>query len=69
MAPTDLSSMLMELVDVGGQFSLGLHFLMILVSTMKIYLIVGYTLTPDSMVSFQRAAFPIILGCFLIIAG
>jgi Trk-type K+ transport system membrane component len=32
-------------------------------------LIVGYTFTPDSMLSFQRAVFPLLLGSFLIIAG
>ena len=30
---------------------------------------VGYTLTPDSMISFQTAVFPLLLGSFLIIAG
>jgi len=30
---------------------------------------VGYTLTPDSMVSFQTAVFPLLLGTFLIIIG
>jgi hypothetical protein len=29
----------------------------------------GFTLTPDSMVSFQRAVFPLLLGTFLIIIG
>lgn len=29
----------------------------------------GFTLTPDSMVSFQRAVLPLILGTFLIIIG
>ena len=29
----------------------------------------GYTLTPDSMVSFQQAVFPLLIGSFLIIAG
>lgn len=29
----------------------------------------GYTLTPDSMVSFQKAVFPLLLGSFLIIIG
>ncbi len=29
----------------------------------------GFTLTPDSMVSFQRALLPLILGSFLILAG
>ncbi len=30
---------------------------------------VGFTLTPDSMVSFQKAVFPLLLGSFLIIIG
>lgn len=29
----------------------------------------GYTLTPDSMVSFQKAVLPLVVGCFLIIIG
>jgi potassium uptake Trk family protein len=29
----------------------------------------GFTLTPDSMISFQRAVLPLLLGTFLIIAG
>ncbi|OCL02181.1 high affinity potassium transport protein [Glonium stellatum] len=29
----------------------------------------GFTLTPDSMISFQTAVFPLLLGVFLIIAG
>lgn len=29
----------------------------------------GFTLTPDSMISFQTAVFPLLLGSFLIIAG
>lgn len=29
----------------------------------------GFTLTPDSMISFQEAVFPLILGTFLIIVG
>jgi potassium uptake Trk family protein len=29
----------------------------------------GFTLTPDSMISFQRAATPLMVGSFLIIAG
>jgi Trk-type K+ transport system membrane component len=29
----------------------------------------GFTLTPDSMVSFQRAVLPLLLGSFLIIVG
>ncbi|KAF2841299.1 potassium transport protein TRK1/TRK2 [Patellaria atrata CBS 101060] len=29
----------------------------------------GFTLTPDSMVSFQKAVFPLLLGSFLIIIG
>lgn len=29
----------------------------------------GFTLTPDSMISFQRTALPLILGSFLIIIG
>jgi Trk-type K+ transport system membrane component len=29
----------------------------------------GYTLTPDSMISFQLAVWPLLIGCFLIIAG
>ena len=29
----------------------------------------GYTLTPDSMVSFQRAVLPLVVGSFLIIIG
>ena len=32
-------------------------------------LIIGYTLTPDSMGSFQTAVFPLFFGSFLIIAG
>ena len=35
----------------------------------NVKLIVGYTLTPDSMISFQQAVFPLLLGAFLIIAG
>ncbi len=30
---------------------------------------VGYTLTPDSMISFENAIFPLLLGSFLIIIG
>jgi len=33
------------------------------------FLILGFTLTPDSMISFQQALFPLLLGSFLIIAG
>ncbi|KAI9676440.1 MAG: low affinity potassium transporter [Caeruleum heppii] len=29
----------------------------------------GYTITPDSMISFQKAVFPLLLGSFLIIIG
>lgn len=29
----------------------------------------GFTLTPDSMISFQRAVFPLVLGIFLIVIG
>lgn len=29
----------------------------------------GYTLTPDSMISFQYAVFPLLFGSFLIIIG
>jgi potassium uptake Trk family protein len=29
----------------------------------------GYTLTPDSMISFQRASWPLLLGSFLIVFG
>ena len=29
----------------------------------------GFTITPDSMVSFQRAVFPLLIGAFLIIIG
>lgn len=29
----------------------------------------GFTLTPDSMISFQQAALPLIVGCFLIVIG
>ncbi|OCK77309.1 potassium transport protein TRK1/TRK2 [Lepidopterella palustris CBS 459.81] len=29
----------------------------------------GYTLTPDSMISFQTAVFPLLLGAFLIVIG
>lgn len=29
----------------------------------------GYTLTPDSMISFQKAVLPLLLGSFLIIIG
>lgn len=29
----------------------------------------GFTLTPDSMISFQKAVFPLLLGTFLIIIG
>lgn len=29
----------------------------------------GFTLNPDSMISFQRAVFPLIFGSFLIIIG
>lgn len=29
----------------------------------------GFTLTPDSMISFQRAVLPLLLGSFLIIIG
>lgn len=29
----------------------------------------GFTLTPDSMISFQRAVLPLFLGSFLIIVG
>ncbi|KAL1635771.1 low affinity potassium transporter [Neofusicoccum ribis] len=29
----------------------------------------GFTLTPDSMISFQKAVFPLLLGSFLIIIG
>ena len=29
----------------------------------------GFTLTPDSMISFQRAMLPLLLGSFLIVIG
>ncbi len=29
----------------------------------------GFTITPDSMISFQRAVFPLLLGTFLIVIG
>ncbi len=29
----------------------------------------GFTLTPDSMISFQRAVLPLLLGSFLIVIG
>ena len=29
----------------------------------------GYTLTPDSMISFQKAVLPLLLGSFLIVIG
>ena len=57
---------------VGGQFSLEHPFSMTLVRNNTdafILLIIGFTLTPDSMISFQQALFPLLLGAFLIIAG
>jgi Cation transport protein len=57
---------------VGGQFSLEHPFLMTLVRNdvdTLVFLIIGFTLTPDSMISFQQALFPLLLGSFLIIAG
>jgi hypothetical protein len=56
----------------GGQFSLEHPFLMTLVRNdvdTLVFLIIGFTLTPDSMISFQQAVFPLLLGSFLIIAG
>ncbi|KIW07237.1 hypothetical protein, variant [Verruconis gallopava] len=36
---------------------------------MSMFTDLGFTLTPDSMISFQRAVLPLLLGVFLIIAG
>jgi potassium uptake Trk family protein len=38
-------------------------------TVMSMFTDLGFTLTPDSMVSFQRAVLPLLLGTFLIIAG
>ena len=36
---------------------------------MSLFTDLGFTLTPDSMISFQRAVFPLLLGSFLIVIG
>ncbi|KAI9781217.1 MAG: low affinity potassium transporter, partial [Candelina submexicana] len=38
-------------------------------TTSSLFNDVGFTLTPDSMISFQTAVFPLLLGCFLIVIG
>ena len=38
-------------------------------TSMSLFTDLGFTLTPDSMISFQRAVLPLVLGTFLIIAG
>lgn len=56
-------------VVVGGLVSLEHPSSMTWVLRVDVLLMVGYTLTSDSMLSFQRAVFPLLLGAFLIIAG
>ena len=35
----------------------------------EIDLTIGYTLTPDEMMPFQQAVFPLLIGSFIMIAG
>jgi hypothetical protein len=58
-------------INLGGRYSQLLPCLRMLVfpPRLKNLLIGGYTLTPDGMISFQQAIFPLLLLAFIIVAG